>query len=145
LSVRPWLTDELVIVVAPTHALAGRPASVRQLREATWALREPGSGTREAVERWLLDHVGSLRVEFELGSPEAIKRLVAAGAALGCLSREVVARELAQGTLVELTTRLPRATRRLAMVLHRDKHLGRGAEDFVRHCAAAGPPAPASA
>jgi len=143
LIVRPWLTDELVIVVAPTHALAGRTASVRNLREATWALREPGSGTREAVERWLLDRVGSLNVQFELGSPEAIKRLVAAGAAVGCLSREVVARELAQGSLVELTTRLPRATRRLAMVLHRDKHLGRGAEDFVRHCAAARPPAQA--
>jgi DNA-binding transcriptional LysR family regulator len=140
LTVRAWRTDELVIVAAPTHVLVGRTVSVRQLREATWALREPGSGTREAVDRWMLDRVGSLKVEFELGSPEAIKRLVAAGAALGCLSREVVARELAQGTLVELATRLPRATRRLAMVLHRDKHLGRGAEDFVRHCAAAAEP-----
>ncbi len=137
LIVHPWLVDELVIVAAPTHPLAGRMASVRHLREATWALREPGSGTREAVERWLLDRVGSLRVEFELASPEAIKRLVAAGAALGCLSREVVARELEQGRLVEVQTRLPRATRRLAMVLHRDKHLGRGADDFVRHCAEA--------
>jgi DNA-binding transcriptional LysR family regulator len=88
----------------------------------------------------LLDRVGTLRVEFELGSTEAIKRVVAAGAALGCLSREVVARELAQGALVEVATRLPRATRRLAMLLHRDKHLGRGADDFLRHCAAfAGP------
>ena len=121
---------------APSHALAGRTASVRDLREATWALREPGSGTREAADRWLLERVGSLRVEFELGSPEAIKRLVAAGSALACLSREVVARELAQGALVELATRLPRATRRLAMVLHRDKHLGRSTDNFVRHCAA---------
>ena len=134
LIVRPWLTDELVIVAAPNHALANHTANLRELREATWALREPGSGTREAVERWLLDRVGSLRVEFELGSHEAIKRLVAAGVALGCLSREVVARELAHGTLVELATRLPSATRRLVMVLHRDKHLGRGADDFVQHC-----------
>jgi DNA-binding transcriptional LysR family regulator len=136
LIVRPWRTDELVIVAAPGHPLAGGPASLRQLREAVWALREYGSGTREAVERWLLDRVGPLKVEFELGSPEAIKRLVAAGAAVGCLSREVVARELEQGVLVELATRLPRATRRLAMVLHRDKRLGRGASEFVRHCTA---------
>jgi DNA-binding transcriptional LysR family regulator len=136
LIVRPWLSDELVIVAAPSHALAGQTASVRQLREATWALREPGSGTREAADRWLLERVGSLRVEFELGSPEAIKRLVATGSALACLSREVVARELAQGRLVEIATRLPRATRRLAMVLHRDKHLGRSTDNFVRHCAA---------
>ncbi|MFZ2652466.1 MAG: LysR substrate-binding domain-containing protein, partial [Burkholderiaceae bacterium] len=142
LIVRPWLTDELVIVAAPSHSLAGHTASLRQLREATWALREPGSGTREAVERWLFDRLGPLKVGFELGSPEAIKRLVAAGAALGCVSREVVALELAQGTLVEIAARLPRATRRLAMVLHRDKHLGRGSDDFVRHCAAFSATAP---
>jgi DNA-binding transcriptional LysR family regulator len=134
LRVQPWLTDELVVIAAPTHALAGRHASARQLREAVWALREAGSGTREAADRWLLEHVGPLQVAFELGSVEAIKRVVAAGEALGCLSREAVARELAQRTLVELTTRLPRATRRLAIVLHRDKRLGRGAEAFVRHC-----------
>jgi DNA-binding transcriptional LysR family regulator len=136
LIVRPWLSDELVIFAAPNHALAGRAASLRQLREAAWALREAGSGTREAADRWLLQRIGSLRVEFELGSPEAIKRLVSRGGVLACLSREAVARELAEGSLVELVTRLPRATRRLAMVLHRDKHLGRSTENFVRHCAA---------
>jgi DNA-binding transcriptional LysR family regulator len=135
LIVHAWRSDELVIIAAPGHPLTRGTATVRQLGEATWALRERGSGTREAVERWLLEHVSSLRVEFELGSPEAIKRLVAAGGALGCLPREVVARELEQGMLVELATRLPRATRRLAIVLHRDKHLGRGADDFLRHCA----------
>lgn len=135
LVVRPWLTDELVVIAAPTHALAGRAVSLRQLREATWALREPGSGTREAGDLWLLERVGPLKVDFELSSPEAIKRLVAAGTALGCLAREVVAHELAQGTLVELATTLPRATRRLSMVLHRDKHVGRDTEGFMQHCA----------
>lgn len=135
LSVRPWLTDEMIIVAAPTHELAGRPVSLRQLREATWALREPGSGTREAAELLLLDRVGPLEVAFELSSPEAIKRLVAAGAALGCLAREVVARELVHGTLVELSTSLPRATRRLSIVLHRDKHVGPDTEEFIRLCA----------
>jgi len=138
LIVHAWRSDELVIIAAPGHPLARGTASARQLGEATWALRERGSGTREAVERWLLEHVSSLQVDFELSSPEAIKRLVAAGSALGCLPREVVARELEQGALVELTTRLPRATRRLTIVLHRDKHLGRGAEDFLRHCASSG-------
>jgi DNA-binding transcriptional LysR family regulator len=134
LVVRPWLRDELIIVAAPNHPLAGRRATARQLRESSWALREAGSGTREAADSWLLQQVGPLQVAFELGSAEAIKRVVAAGAALGCLSREAAARDLAQGTLVELSTRLPRATRRLAIVLHRDKHLGRGTEAFVRHC-----------
>ena len=94
LVVRPWLTDELVVVASPDHPLAGSVATMRQLRKAIWAVREPGSGTREAV-----------------------------------LS------ELERGTLVELRTRLPRSVRRLAIVLHRDKRLGRGAEVFLQHCA----------
>jgi DNA-binding transcriptional LysR family regulator len=117
--------------------LAQGNAGVKQLRDAQWALREQGSGTREAADRWLIEHLGELDVAFELGSPEAIKRVVASGAALGCLSRHAVAQALAQGDLVEVRTRLPAAMRRLAMVLHRDKRLGRGAEEFVRYCAAA--------
>ena len=137
LIVRPWLNDEMVIVASPKHPLAGRVVSPRMLRQAPWALREAGSGTREAADRWLIEHLGAFNVAFELGSPEAIKRLVAAGAALGCLSRRAVAQPLADGTLVEVQTRLPPAVRRLAMVLHRDKHLGRGTADFVEHCTSA--------
>ena len=138
LGVRPWLRDELVIVASPRHPLAGRFATLRMLRDAEWALRESGSGTREAADRWLVEHLGQARVGYELGSPETIKRLVGAGVALGFLSRHAVANELAQGTLVEVRTRLPPATRRLAIVLHRSKRLGSGAEDFLRHCLAVG-------
>ncbi len=136
LIVKPWLNDQLIIVAGAAHPLASIDGIVgfKQLRDAPWALREHGSGTREAADRWLIDHLGVLKVEFELGSPEAIKRLVAAGAALACLSRHAVAQELERGTLVELRTRLPPAVRSLAMVLHRDKRLGRGTEEFVRCC-----------
>ncbi len=137
LVVRPWMKDELVIVAAPGHPLAGRIVTPRQLRDSAWALRERGSGTREAADRWLVEHLGQLNIAFELGSPEAIKRLVVAGNTLGFLSRHAVAQALAQGTMVELKTRLPAALRRLAIVQHRDKRLGAGAADFVRDCVAA--------
>ena len=135
LVVRPWLTDELVVVASPDHPLAGSVATMRQLRKAIWAVREPGSGTREAADRWLVKQLGNLDIGFELGSTESTKRLAATGAALACVSREAVLSELEQGTLVELRTRLPRSVRRLAIVLHRDKRLGRGAEVFLQHCA----------
>ena len=41
---------------------------------------------------------------------------------------------MAQGTLVELETSLPRATRRLSIVINRDKHVGRDIARFMRHC-----------
>jgi DNA-binding transcriptional LysR family regulator len=137
LVVMPWLKDEMVIVAARGHPLAGRIATPKSLRDSEWALRERGSGTREAADRWLIEHLGQINVAFELGSPETIKRLVVAGTTLGFLSRHAVAPALADGTLVELKTRLPAAVRRLAIVLHRDKRLGAGAQDFVRHCVAA--------
>lgn len=134
LAVRSWLTDELVVFASPTHPLAGRLAGVHKLRQARWALRERGSGTREAADRWLFEHLGSFHVAFELGSPQAIQQLVASGAALGCLSRLAVAQSLATGALVEVKTRWPPAVRRLAMVVHRRKRLGQSTMDFVRQC-----------
>ena len=138
LRVQPWMHDELVIVAAPRHALAGRLASVPELGAATWILREVGSGTRQATDNWLLDHLGTLNVEFELDSTESIKQLAMAGAGLACLSRHTVAAALAQGSLVEVRTRLPVARRRLAIVVGRTKRLGRAAQDFIRHCAPTG-------
>ncbi|MNH45141.1 putative DNA-binding transcriptional regulator [compost metagenome] len=75
-----------------------------------------------------------MRIGFELGSNEAIKRVVAAGDALACLSRHAVEQSVADGHLIELQTQLPKAHRKLAIVLHREKRLGRAATDFLAHC-----------
>jgi DNA-binding transcriptional LysR family regulator len=134
LHVRRWLEDELILVASPSHPLARRAATHRQLADAVWILREPASGTRQAADAWLLEHLGALQVQYELGSTEAIKRLAAAGVGLACVSRHAVAVELAQGALAEVRTRLPRSRRRLAIAVRRDRRLGRATEDFVRHC-----------
>jgi len=139
LIVRPWLEDELVIIAAPDHPLAKRVASARQLADATWALRENGSGTRQVTDAWLVQHLPEVRTGYEMGSTEAIKHIVAAGSALGCLSRHAVAQALEDGHLVALRTQLPAARRRLALVLHREKRLGATAAAFVQHCGATWP------
>jgi DNA-binding transcriptional LysR family regulator len=139
LVVRPWLDDEMAILAAPGHPLANLCATARQLADATWVLREQGSGTRQIADEWLLKNLDQVRVGFELGSTEAIKRVVAASDALGCLSRYAVAQSVQDRHLVELRTRLPKASRKLATVLHRDKRLGRATMDFLAHCSAAGP------
>lgn len=134
--VRPWLMDDMVVIAAPGHPLAAGVATRRQLADATWVLREPGSGTRQVSDAWLVEHLPQVRVGFELGSSEAIKQVVAAGGGLGCLSRHAVRQALDDGRLVALRTRLPPARRRLATVVHKDKQLGATTRGFLQHCSA---------
>ena len=137
LVVRPWLMDEMVVLAAPGHPLATGVATLRELADATWVLREHGSGTRQIADEWLSKNLREVKVGFELGSTEAIKRVVAASEGLGCLSRYAIEQSVADGHLVELRTRLPKASRKLSIVLHREKRLGRASTDFLAHCSAA--------
>ena len=134
LAVRRWKNDELVVVAAPGHPLGRAQVSARKLAEADWILREQGSGTREAADRWLTSSLPEIHVGLELGSNEAVKRAVRSGLGLGCLSRLAVAEALEQGALVELQTRLPAMQRSLATVVHKTKRLGSVAEGFLSHC-----------
>ncbi|MDB6097437.1 MAG: hypothetical protein QOK23_4833 [Gammaproteobacteria bacterium] len=134
ISIRPWFEDELLIVAAPTHPLAKARLTIKQLREAPWLLREPGSGTREAVELALLPHLLNIQPAMTLGSSEAIKNLVAEGLGVSCLSRSVVQDLLAAGRLCVLATRLPRLLRRTSLIHHRSKLLSTPLRNFMEHC-----------
>ncbi len=134
LLVQPWRDDEMVILAAPDHPLAKGCATLHQLAQATWVVREHGSGTRQTTDDWLLNNLAQVRIGFELGSNEAVKRVVATSDGLGCLSRYAVEQSVADGHLVELQTRLPKASRKLTIVLHREKRLGRATQDFLTHC-----------
>jgi DNA-binding transcriptional LysR family regulator len=132
--VRRWTSDDLVIFAAPSHRFVGRKIGLAELAEAAWVVREPGSGTREATDSWLLDHLRNVSIDLELGSSEAVKRVVAAGVGVGCLSRNAVTEALASGWLVEVRTHLPPARRALSIVVHRHRRPGRAAEAFVQEC-----------
>ncbi|ANB19588.1 LysR family transcriptional regulator [Dokdonella koreensis] len=137
-TVIPWRQDELVVVAAPTHPLARSAAQgrlpLRRLREVRWLLREPGSGTREAVEQALLPHLDHLPADMTLGSSEAIKYAVAEGLGVSCLSRSVVRDLLDLGRLVVLPTTLPRLSRPFSFVHHEKKRLSEALQAFLAHC-----------
>ncbi len=136
-AVRPWRDDALVVVAGRQHPLAGRVATARQLGDSTWVLREHGSGTRQVTDAWLMQHLPQVQVGHELGSTEAIKRVVAEGVGLACLSQHAVAAELADRRLAVVRCRLPPARRRLATVLRHDRAPGMATLRFLRHCSAA--------
>jgi DNA-binding transcriptional LysR family regulator len=134
LDVAHWRDDELVVVAAAGHPMAGRRVDRAWLRAAPWILREPGSGTREAADRWLVPGLGRLRIEMELGSNEAVKRAVAAGQGVGLLSVHAVEEAVAAGVLTRLQTPLPRMHRSLAIVTHCERQPGRALAGFLAHC-----------
>jgi DNA-binding transcriptional LysR family regulator len=121
-----------------TRALARRRSKVAlpALREAAWLLREPGSGTREVVERALLPHLHQMRTELELGSAEAIKQAVAEGLGITCLSRHAVADQLALRRLVAMPTALPRLTLTFYLLLNERRYASSTLVSFIDHCMA---------
>ncbi len=129
-----WRDDELVVVAAAAHPMAGRRVDRAWLRQAPWILREPGSGTREAADRWLVPGLGRFRIEMELGSNEAVKRAVASGQGVGLLSIHAVAEAIDAGLLVRLHTPLPAMRRALTIVTHRDRRPGQLLAAFLGHC-----------
>ncbi|WP_122670919.1 LysR family transcriptional regulator [Pseudomonas viridiflava] len=135
LIAEPWLVDEMVIVAGRDHPLAvQKQVSLSDLQHAEWLLREPGSGTRDEVEHLLLRHLHDLEDMRQMGSSEAIKRTLAQGIGISCLSRRVVADLLASGELQILNSPLPPLTRRFFLIRHRDKFVSTSLQRFSEQC-----------
>lgn len=131
---RPWVSDELVVFASPDDPLAMGAVSIKALIQAPWILRETGSGTREVLEHSLMVHLAGAKPIMELGNSEAIKHAVRHGIGISCLSRRVIAEQLALGTLVELDIPFATLERRLYLIYHRQKHLSAGLLRFLSHC-----------
>jgi DNA-binding transcriptional LysR family regulator len=92
-----------VIIAAADHPLAGRrriePAD---LAAQPFLIREPGSGTRGAMERFFTGYGVQLASTTEMTSNETIKQAVMAGMGLSFISEHTIGLELAAGRLVRL-------------------------------------------
>jgi len=127
--------DELQVVCAPSHPLARlTSATPKALTEHSYISREPGSGTREVIDHYL-QKAGvapdTLQVVMELGSPEALKGLVATGLGFAIMSRTTVAKETQLGQLVRIPL-APRLTRHLSVVYPKERFHSRLVNSFVQ-------------
>lgn len=93
--------DELVVVISPDHPWARRrrPLGLDELASTPLLVREPGSGTRVAVERAI---GGDLQIAQVLHSNAAIRVSAQAGTAPAVLSRIAVSEALASGALLQV-------------------------------------------
>jgi len=100
----PFLDNPLVVLAAPEHPLAAqRHIPHERLARETFIMRERGSGTRAAHERFFTEHGGiTFSKTMEMNSNEAIKQAVQAGLGLGVLSLHTLEVELMLKRLVVL-------------------------------------------
>jgi len=126
--------DELHVVCAPSHPLA-REAAIRPLALAQHAYisREAGSGTREVIDRYFAKAgvpPEQMNRVVELGSPEAVKGLVATGMGFTIMSRVIVAKELQLGHLAQVPL-MPRLIRTFSAVYPRERFHSRLVAGFL--------------
>jgi DNA-binding transcriptional LysR family regulator len=130
-AAHPFLSDELVVVAAPSHPLATarRIPALRLAREVLIA-REVGSGTRLNADEFFRQQGVTPSIGLEMGDNSAVKEAVAAGLGIGLLSRHTIRMELALRRLAVLDVRGLPLRRQWYVVYRKDKRLSRAALAF---------------
>lgn len=90
-----FMENPLVVVAPPNHPLCQeKNIAVKKLAKEIFLVRESGSGTRDAMERFFTTHKINLNKGMETDTTEAIKQAVQAGMGLGIMSKHTVELEL---------------------------------------------------
>ena len=126
--------DELQVICAPDYPLAQHKAvSPKSLIDYEFISREPGSGTREITETYFRAHKlepQNLKTQMELGSPEALKGVVATGLGFAILSRLAVEADVRIGKLVAIPLK-PALKRKLYLTYPEDRFRSRLTQTFI--------------
>ncbi len=131
---QPFLENPLVVIASRHHPLAGTgDIPLERLNNESFIMREPGSGTRQAVEQLFDAHNISIRVRLELGSNEAIKQAVAGGLGISVLSRHCMALEGQTGQIAILNVEGFPIPRHWHIVHPKGKHLSVVAQTFFKY------------
>jgi DNA-binding transcriptional LysR family regulator len=132
----PLLSDDLIAICSPSSPLASRKkVSLAELAEQIFVRREPGSGTRQAVERALAQagvDVGRVRVAAQLGSGGAIIEAVAGGLGIGIVARLTAEMAIESGRVVRVNVDAPPISRQFYLVFHKGTPT-RAASAFAAH------------
>ncbi len=132
LEAHAFMDNPLVIIAPPNHALTKKKKiAATELEGETFIMREPGSGTRAATERYFAEHRATLTPGMEMNSNIAIQRAVEAGLGLGLVSRHTLDMELKLNRLVVLNVEDTPIMRHWYMVHRPGKRFSAAAQSFI--------------
>jgi DNA-binding transcriptional LysR family regulator len=127
----PFASNELVLVAAPTHRLAGCVrVPFAELAREHFLLREVGSGTRAALESAFQEAGLPLQISMQVGNNSAIKQGVAADLGIALISRVAIDMELETKRLVMLDIEGFPLMRQWLLVHLKEKNLSATARAF---------------
>jgi DNA-binding transcriptional LysR family regulator len=131
LDATPFMENRLVIIAPVSHPLAGEhDIPLSRLAEETFLVREQGSGTRIAMERFFAEQGINLVIGTEMSTNEAIKQAVQAGMGLGILSLHTLSLELETDRLTILDVRKFPIQRNWYVVHRKGKRISAVAKAF---------------
>lgn len=131
LTAESFMENPLVVIAALGHPLAGQThIPVARLAQETLIVREAGSGTRSATERFFQGHNIAPRTGLVMNTNEAIKQAVQAGMGLAVVSLHTVSLELETGRLAVLDVESFPILRHWFVVHRKNKRLSAVAQAF---------------
>lgn len=132
LRAQAFMDNPLVVIAATDHPLAGNTdIPLEKLLDERLIGREPGSGTRGALEQFFAEHGYTFQAEMEMNKNEAIKHAVEAGLGLGVVSLHTVRAEIASGQLCVLDFQGFPLKRQWYLVQREGKRLSPAAATFT--------------
>ncbi|NEV63786.1 LysR family transcriptional regulator [Thiorhodococcus minor] len=131
-----FMDNPLVVVAPPDHPLASaRDIPTERLSEEVFVMREEGSGTRKAMQRFFAERGIEIRHGMQMTRNEAVKQAVRSGLGLSVVSLHTIELELETRRLVILNVQGFPDRRQWYLVYRRGKRLSPAASafrDFVR-------------
>lgn len=135
----PFMENPLVVIAPAGHPLAReRNISPTRLAKEPFIMREQGSGTRLAAERFFEQHKVKLKTRMTLGSNEAVKQAVAGGLGLAVLSRHTLGLDGASGAYVVLDVKGFPLLRQWYAVYPKGKRISTVTEAFMQYLVSEG-------
>jgi LysR family transcriptional regulator, transcriptional activator of the cysJI operon len=133
--VEPIMSDELFMIVPPQHAWAKKKVvPILDLLKEPIVFREEGSGTRQVIEKYLVDNginLSELQIAVIFGSTSSIKEAVERGMGVSVVSKWAIRKELQQGHLKAIAPKEGKIAREFSLVIPKNTILPHAVDQFI--------------
>lgn len=128
----PEVEDFLVLVCGMNHPFANKETiRLEDLKNLKFAMREPGSGTRDLFERYMLEKGVPIKIAFEGNSTTAIKKIVIENNFLAAISVRLVEEEIKEGKMYPIISTDSEWDRYFSIVYHKNKLITNEMKDLI--------------